>query len=114
MPIINIEPDAIRAIRAFLEEKGITDPVRIDLQSTGCCDPSLGLCIDRPGDQDLVHEAEGLKFIISPETHQTVGEVHVAHADEADRKGFVLTSSRPLSEWEGFGVCDIRTKPEEP
>ena len=51
--------------------------------------------------------------MISPDIHQTVGEVTIAFVDERDKKGFVITSSKPLSEWEGFGVCDIRITDKE-
>jgi len=31
--------------------------------------------------------------------------------DEMGRKGFVLTSSKPVGEWDGFGVSDIKIQP---
>lgn len=108
MAVIQITPKAAQSIKAFLEENGIKNPIRIDIQSTGCCDPSLGLCIDRMHDQDIAHESDGLTLIIDPQTFESVGQVRIDYADEPDKKGFVLTSSKPLSEWEGFGVCNIR------
>jgi Fe-S cluster assembly iron-binding protein IscA len=108
MSFIKLTPEAIQSIKAFQKEKGIFDPIRVDLQSTGCCDPSLGLFPDRRQPDDLVEESDGIVFVISPEIFQTVGEVAIAWLDERDKKGFVITSSKPLSEWEGFGVCDIR------
>lgn len=108
--MIKLTPEAIQSIKAYLEEKGVSAPIRVDLQSTGCCDPSLGLCIDQLRDQDLVHESDGLTLIIDSQTLQTVGEVNIAYADEGDKEGFVITSSKPLSEWDGFGVCAIRSK----
>jgi len=108
MSFVKLDTEALRSIKAFLEEKRIKDPVRIDIHSTGCCDPSLGLCVDAAKDTDLVHEEEGIKIIISPEIRQTLGEVTINIADEAGQKGYVLTSSKPLSEWEGFGVSIIR------
>jgi Fe-S cluster assembly iron-binding protein IscA len=47
-------------------------PVRIEIQFTGCCDPSLGLIVDAVRESDLVEEVDGLTFVISPETHQLV------------------------------------------
>ncbi len=110
MSIIDLTPAAVHSIKAFLKQEGLEDPVRIDLQSTGCCDPSLGLSIDHVHESDIVHETEGIQFIISPETFKAVGRVKINFVDESERQGFVLTSSKPLSEWEGFGVCCIRKK----
>lgn len=110
MSFVKLDPEALRSIKEFLKEKGIDDPVRIDIHSTGCCDPSLGLCVDRAKDTDLVHEVDGIKLIISPETRQTVCEVTITYVEEKDKKGLVLTSNKPLSEWEGFGITRIRLK----
>jgi Fe-S cluster assembly iron-binding protein IscA len=108
MSFVKLTPEAKRSIETFLKEKGVQDPIRIDIQSTGCCDPSLGLFLDRLRPADLVEKSDGLQFVISPDILKTVGEVTIAWVDERDKKGFVITSSKPLSEWEGFGVCDIQ------
>lgn len=113
MSLVKLSPEANRSIKAFQKEKGVFGPIRIDIFSTGCCDPSLGLFMDHPGPTDLVEESDGLQFVISPDILQTVGEVNIAWRDERDKKGFIITSSRPLSEWEGFGVCDIRITEKE-
>jgi Fe-S cluster assembly iron-binding protein IscA len=110
---VKIAPEAVQSIKAFQKERGIFDPIRVDLQSTGCCDPSLGLFLDHQGPADLVQELEGLRFVINPEILQTVGEVNISWVEERDKKGFVITSSKPLSEWEGFGVCEIRITDRE-
>ena len=108
MPLIQLTPAAIQQIRTFLAEHGGDAPLRIDLQSTGCCDPSLGICVDRMRENDLMHETDGLRLLISPEAHRTVGDVCIDFKDDGGESGYVLTSSRPLSEWEGFGLCQIR------
>jgi Fe-S cluster assembly iron-binding protein IscA len=113
MSFIKWTPEAIQSIKAFQKEQGAFDPIRIDIQSTGCCDPSLGLFLDRLRPADLVEEADGIQVVISPDIFQTVGEVVVDWVEERDKKGFVITSSKPLSEWEGFGVCDIRITDKE-
>jgi Fe-S cluster assembly iron-binding protein IscA len=108
MSFIKLTPEATRSIKSFQKENGVFDPIRVDIQSTGCCDSSLGLFLDQRRPADLVEESDGLQFVISPDIHRTVGEVTITFVDERDKKGFVLTSSKPLSEWEGFGVCEIR------
>jgi len=92
----------------LLSERGIQAPIRIEVQFIGCCDPSLGLIVDMVRESDLVEEVDGLTFVISPETHQLVGDVRISYVDDAGRKGFALTSSKPISEWDGFATRSIR------
>jgi iron-sulfur cluster insertion protein len=109
MFMIKLEPNAAQAIKAVLTERESHGPLRITLQFTGCCDPSLGLSVDAVNESDLVQELGGLTFVISPETYQLVGEVTIAYTDKAGEKEFILTSSKPVSEWEGFAPCRIKT-----
>ena len=108
MSIVTLDTNASQAVKSALAEKGVQGPIRIELGSTGCCDASLGLSVDTVHESDLVEEVDGLTFVISPETHQLVGEVRISYADDEGRKGFVLTSSNPVSEWDGFATCSIR------
>jgi Fe-S cluster assembly iron-binding protein IscA len=113
IPMIQVEPGAGQAIKSFLSEKGLQGPIRIDLNSTGCCDVSLGLSVDQMRAADLIEEVDGLQFVMSPETYQLVGEVTISFVDEREKRGFILTSSKPVSEWDGFGVCSIRIFPND-
>jgi Fe-S cluster assembly iron-binding protein IscA len=108
MSLVTLDPGAGQAVRSLLSERGIEGPVRIELQFAGCCDPSLGLIVDTVRESDLVEEWDGITFVISAETHELVGEVRIAHTDDAGREGFVLTSSKPVSEWEGFTPRSIK------
>jgi Fe-S cluster assembly iron-binding protein IscA len=108
MSLVTLEPAASQAVRSALAEKGVEGPIRIEIQSSGCCDPTLVLTIDKVRGSDLVEELDGITFVVSPETHELVGEVRIACAEDGGRRGFVLTSSKPLSEWEGFTVQSIR------
>ena len=107
-PVIKLDPKAARAIRSFLTENSIQKPIRIDLCFKGCCDPTLELRVDKAARQDFCVDLAGLRFIISSETYELVGEVTISHVDEKGKKGFIVTSSKPLSEWDGFGVCNIK------
>lgn len=108
MSLVTLDTNASHAVKSVLSERGMQGPVRIEIQFTGCCDPSLGLIVDAVRESDLVEEVDGLTFVISPETHQLVGEVRISYMDDAGRKGFVLTSNKPISEWDGFATCSIR------
>jgi Fe-S cluster assembly iron-binding protein IscA len=109
MSLVNLASGAGETIRRLLAGKDLNRPVRIDLHSTGCCDASLGLCLDEVRKDDLMQEADGLTFVITPEVHKLAGQVTITCADDKDKPGFVLTSTKPISEWQGLGVCHIRT-----
>ncbi len=108
MSLVTLGPGAAQAVRSLLSEKGIQAPVRIEMQFTGCCDPSLGLIVDAARESDLVEEVDGLTFVISPETRELAGEVRISCADEGEGNAFVVTSSKPISEWDGFITCSLR------
>ena len=107
--MVTLAPGAGQAIQSLLAEKGTQQPIRVELRFSGCCDPSLGLSVDTIRESDLIQELDGLTFVISPETHQLVGDVTISYVEETGRKGFVLTPSKPIGEWDGFGVITIRT-----
>jgi len=60
---------------------------------------------------DLIEDVNGLTFVIDPEVYQLVGNITISYVDEIGRKGFILTSDKPLSEWDGLGVCPIGILP---
>jgi Fe-S cluster assembly iron-binding protein IscA len=109
--MIKCDLAALQAVKDELSRMRATGPVRIELCFTGCCDPSLGLRVDSARESDLVHEVEGVKLIISSETCDLVGNVTITYINDAAKKGFVLTSSKPVSEWDGFTACNIRDTP---
>ena len=106
--VIKLERGAGRAISSFMKEKNINRPLRISLNFSGCCDASLGLCVDDACESDMVFETGGMTLVISPETYELTGKITVSYVNEPGRKGFIIKSSKPVSEWEGFGVSDIK------
>jgi len=71
----------------------------------------LGLSVHHICESDLIEEVDGLTFVINPEVHQLVGDVKISYTDEIGRRGFILTSEKLLSEWDGLAVCDIGILP---
>lgn len=105
---VQLKPGAGNALTEALATSNWQGPLRIDLQTSGCCDPALGLRAEpQAAPDDLIQEIEGVRFAISRQTFDLVGQVTIAVSLEGDRTGFVLTSQKPLSEWQGFGVCAI-------
>lgn len=108
MAIVNIDPNAYEKMISELALQNLQPSIRIDLHFAGCCDSFLGLWADEGKPGDLVEQVGDLTFVIKTDIHDMVGEVTIAYGEKTWEKGFVLTSQRPVSEWEGFGVCSIR------
>jgi len=106
--MIRVTPEATQAIKKFLAEKGLRRPIRIHLQSTGCCDASLGLTADDASTDDFVENVQGILFVIHPDVINLTGDITISYQNDKFDSGFVLTSERPISEWSGFGVCAIK------
>jgi Fe-S cluster assembly iron-binding protein IscA len=106
--MIRATPEAIEAIRLFLEKNGLQKPVRVHLRSTGCCDASLGLMVDDAHDDDWTEDIQGVVFLIGRDLERLTGDIGIDYLAEPHRTGFVLTSENPVSEWNGFGVCEIK------
>jgi Fe-S cluster assembly iron-binding protein IscA len=106
--VIKLERGVSRAISSFMKEKNINRPLRISLNFSGCCDASLCLCVDDARDNDMVFEIEGLTLVVNPETYELTGQIAVSYVNAPGREGFIIRSSKPVSEWEGFGVSDIK------
>lgn len=105
MAEIVVTESARRAVADIMGDR--PGALRVRLQFAGCCDPTLGLVVDRVKDGDLLTEVNGLTLVIDPDTAATTGEVTVDYVDRGYESGFALTSAKPLSEWEGIALCRI-------
>jgi len=103
-----LEIKAAAELKRFLAEREIQQLIRIELQFSGCCDPALGLRADQMLETDLIQELDGLQFAIDRKTFALVGNVRIGYKKSSENAGFTLTSDQPVSEWEGFGVCQVR------
>jgi Fe-S cluster assembly iron-binding protein IscA len=106
MALINLDPAASQAIKSLLADLALKTAIRVELRFTGCCDPSLGLLVDRARESDLVDEVDGLTFVIDPQTQELAGEVSIGYKPETG--AFVLTSANPIGEWDGMVTCNLR------
>ncbi len=104
-PVITTDPGVCRALAGELAQSKSGSVIRVELTSTGCCDASLGLRVDKPDDDDIDVKIEGLTFVVSRKTYDLVGQIRIAQRNNAE---FVLTSEKPVSEWDGFGSCKVR------
>jgi len=105
---VTLGPGTSQAILSLLNEKRLNKLIRIDLVFTGCCDASLSMIADSEHEGDVVIESGGVAFSISPETYELTGDINITYVDEPGRKGFSVISGKPVSEWDGFGLCDIK------
>jgi len=108
-PIIILDRPAVEAIRQFMQDRDDRQVIRINLSFKGCCDPALELCLDSRTEQDLICRQDGITLAMSPEIYAAAGSVAVSYVAETGRTGFMISSSKPISEWDGFGVCQIRS-----
>jgi len=95
-------------MKSLFSPKGMVQPIRIDLRFNGCCDASLGLCVDTVRESDLSEEFDGLTFIIDREIYKLTGDISISYVNKEGGRGYVITSNNPVSEWEGFSVTDIK------
>ncbi len=106
MALINLDLAASAAIKTLLAERGTRTPIRIELQFTGCCDPSLGLLLDDARETDFVEEIDGLTFVIDRQAQELAGEIRIAY--KPDAQSFVLTSDHTIGEWDGMITTTLR------
>lgn len=104
--LITADPGVCEAIAKEMEKKERSGAVRIEMTSTGCCDASLGLRFDEAVESDLVEKIGGLTFVMSRKIFDLAGRVRIS-LRENDQ--FVITPEKPVSEWDGFGTCSIKT-----
>lgn len=104
---VHLNPETVREIRSFLVGQQIQGPIRIDLSFKGCCDATLELRLDQMQAHDVRVDIEELIFVISPDIYKLTGEVTISYVNEEDKRGFRVTSVKPVSEWSGLGVCQI-------
>jgi Fe-S cluster assembly iron-binding protein IscA len=106
--MIDVNQEALQAMKEFLAEKNLQKPIRIHLQSTGCCDASLGLTVDDARPDDIIQDVCGISFLISPDVSELTGHITISYRSDKLNTGFMLTSEKPVSEWAGFGICSIK------
>ncbi len=104
--MITLTEKAIQAIR-----QQIADPenmhLRVRLQSAGCCDPVLALLIDKPETEDQTLVVDGINLLVDGHTAATCGLIDIDYVEKSWNQGFVITSEKPLSEWQGMSACKI-------
>jgi Fe-S cluster assembly iron-binding protein IscA len=108
MKAITIDGITLGAIKEWLAGNAIQKPIRLELCFKGCCDPALGLKLDSVKESDIVQEIGGVTFIIEPETQELVGDINIFYSGKSGKNSFLITSSRQVSEWEGF--CESQIK----
>ncbi len=106
--MITIEPVACEAVKMMLQENRRPFSIAIEIRSSGCCDPVLGIAAEAPEEDDLVYTIDNLTVAVPPEIDALVGDITISYVDDSGRKGFLLVSQRPLNEWAGFTTCGIR------
>ena len=105
--MIDIDREAIDAIKAHQAETNSPTALRVQVRTSGCCDPTLALIFDQAKPDDLIMEQDGLTFVMDSSTYQMAGDVSIELADDGECPSFTITPAKPLSEWSGFCVTTI-------
>ena len=107
--MIDIDRKAIDAIKEYLTANSAQTALRVQVRTSGCCEPTLAMIFDQPKPDDLVTEQAGLTLVMDPSTFQMAGDVSIELADDGECPSFTITPAKPLSEWSGFCVTTITT-----
>lgn len=96
--MIEVSETASQAIKAFMQERNLSSPLRVMLQAGSCCGgPSLRLVLDELKDGDQSHEVDGLTYLIAQDVVDQSGAVKVDYVDNGWQQGFVITSANQLA-----------------
>lgn len=104
--MIELTQAAVQAIKEQVAAPGETH-LRVRLQSAGCCDPVLALLIDEPAADDQRTTIDEINLLVDPHTAETCGTINIDYSEKSWAQGFVITSQKPLSEWQGMAACNI-------
>ncbi len=76
--VITTDAGVCEAIAEELAGENRNGVIRIEFVSSGCCDASLGLRLDKIRESDLVEEVGGLNFVLSRKIYDLVGQVRIS------------------------------------
>ena len=101
--MVQVTPSASKAVRDFMQEKNLVSPLRVFLNQSSCCGPSLGLRIEEETlDTDDQVVVDGQTYLIDKGLGVMTGGVTLDFIDDNGQQGFTLTTARPM----GGGSCD--------
>lgn len=95
--MLEITPDAQTAVKTAMEEKNLTQPLRVYLGG-GCGGYQLLLGLDELRESDHSIDLDGYTYVVDQELAGQMGELKVDFIDDGIRKGFLITSENPLPE----------------
>ena len=95
--MIQITDAASLAIKEIIAQQGIEDSIRV-VMAGGCSGASLGLTTDKPAEDDLSHDHDGVNYIMAKDLNEQVGQVTVDWIDDDRGKGLLLTPEKPLAQ----------------
>lgn len=106
MKAVDIKPKAAEALQGY---KGV---IRLQVRTSGCCEPALIAFWDKQHPGDLYMRLGELLFVVDPESHGITGLITVDIHESGDPPTLLLTTANPLSEWAGLAGTVIRERPD--
>ena len=92
--MIQLTQQAILELRTLLEEKQ-AEPgtgLRLLVEHGGCAGKQYAMRLDRPGADDQVIEADGVRVIVDPDSLRYLGNVTVDYTDTLSDSGFKIVN----------------------
>ena len=81
--------------------------MRLEVRTSGCCEPILAASFGEVREGDLVETIDDLQITVEPDTYRITGEICIEPAEEGFPPFVKLIPTQPLSEWSGFIVTSI-------
>lgn len=97
---VQTNQETLEAISKIIDQsEEQNDNIRIYVAGTGCGGPSFGLTLDQISDTDVIDDSNSVKFVMSKEVHEQVGDIVV----ELTTGGYLV---KPVNEVESAcGSC---------
>ena len=94
--MITIKPEAAAALGIY---RGV---LRIQVRTSGCCEPTLAAFWDERRPDDLGVQLLMLEVVLDPDTYRITGPITIDLGSPGDPPGLMLATVNPLSEWAGL------------
>jgi iron-sulfur cluster assembly protein len=102
--MITLSPTALQELKRLAQEMALDGQGLRFFIEGGCCGKSYGMGFDDPKDADHIHEFEGLKILVDPESAPYIQGLAIDFVDGEEGSGFEILSEAPAMN----GCCQAK------
>jgi iron-sulfur cluster assembly protein len=99
--MITVTPGAAEKLGALVLEHGVSSEQGLRIFSRGggcgCSGPSFGMTIDAPAEVDQVLTVAGIRFIVDPDSSESLEGASIDYIDDVMRSGFTIEAPNAAS-----------------